>query len=102
MAQIKNYWISWWQDQQPFEFAPWWVSGWRCGEAEDQPSICAAVQAESENAAKAAIIAAHDSPQPDDLDWRFIEERPDDWTPYNSRFEKADWMPDWRSPTDAQ
>lgn len=98
MTQKRNYWISWWQSHQPFEMAPWWVSGWRCGEEEDQASICAAVQAESEEAAKAVVLAAHDAPTPDDLDWRFVVELADNWTPYNSRFPQAEWMPDWHSP----
>jgi len=32
---------------------------------------------------------------PEDVEWRFVEERPDDWSPFSDRFPQADWM-EWR------
>lgn len=91
---MKSYWLSWYcplELRGMFELHwPWWVSGVRLGD--EAETVCAAVRAESEKAAKRIIIDAHDEPRPDDLEWRFIEERPADWSPFNDRFQKADWM----------
>ncbi len=77
---------------------PWWISGYRMdGDdgQDDTPTIVAGVRAPNEEMAKDIIIRAYDDP-PASLEWRFVEERSDDWTPYESdRFPKADWMPEW-------
>lgn len=94
---MKNFWLSWFGNRCGYELHwPWWISGYRMdGDDEtgalDTPSICAAVRAPNEAAAKALIIAAYDEP-PGELEWRFCNERPDDWSPFNERFPKADWM----------
>jgi len=100
VTDLKNFWLSWYAKTGAYELHwPWWTSGYRYvhrdGEECEEPTIVAAVRAESEEAAKEIVIASHDTP-PTALEWRFCEERPDDWTPYESdRFPKAKWMPQW-------
>src|SRR5262245_45714271 len=103
---MKAYWLSWYgtPDTGPFTLEwPWWISGHRLvgrkrtdGEidvTQQDPTICAAVRAESEEAAKEIILAAHDRrPGPGDMVWRFCEEQPDGWSPFSERFPRADWM----------
>lgn len=92
---MKNFWLSWWwlDADGAFELHwPWWISGWR---ESDEASVCAAVRAESEDAARELVLASYDK-RPGNVEFRFVEERPDDWTPYNSRFKQGDWMPDWK------
>jgi hypothetical protein len=94
-APEKAFWISWQHYMEamgPFELhSPWWVSGY--GNDEDGPydSICAAVRANDEEAAKALVAASYDD-APDTVKWRFCEPRPDTWTPFCERFPKTDWM----------
>lgn len=91
---MKKYWVSWYSPADlwgKFELhAPWWVSGERC--ADGAHTICAAIQAENETTAMDAALSSYDEPRPAGLDWRFVEERPADWSPFNSRFPRADWM----------
>jgi hypothetical protein len=91
----KNWWVSWWcpRDQlASFELhSPWWISGERI--ADGAQSICAAVQAATEDRAKALIGLSYDEPKDGDtIEWRFINEQPDDWSPFNDRFQRAHWM----------
>lgn len=92
---MKNYWLSWYGNSMAFELHwPWWVSGYRMDDNET-PTIVGSVRAPNEWIAKEIVTASYDDPPPS-LEWRFVEERPDDWTPYESdRFPRADWMPDW-------
>ena len=88
---MNNYWISWWHDKEfsPFELhSPWWVSG----EAhDDAKSICAAIKADNEHEARQIVLACYDS-LPDTLRFRFNEQKENDWSPFNERFPKAEWM----------
>lgn len=94
---MKTYWISWIGPVGGFELHwPWWISGYRLGDEEDTPTICAAVKAKNENAAKEVILASHDD-KPKDIEWRFCNERPDGWEPFCDRFPRADWM-QWPAP----
>jgi hypothetical protein len=90
---MKKFWISWYcaaDDMGKFELhTPWWISGTRC--SDDAETICAAVQAEDEEAAKKAILNSYDDP-PKDLEWRFVNERSADWSPFCDRFQQAKWM----------
>lgn len=97
---MTRYWVSWCHDAEMGVFElrnPWWVSGsfalWDDGSDEDYTvqTICAAVEAASLDAAKKAVISAYDTP-PSDMVWRFAEERPDNWSPFSERFQRADWM----------
>ncbi len=87
---MKRFWVSWWHSWDYGEFeihTPWWFAGFREGEE----SVCAAVIAESEEAAKRFVCAAYDRK---DItpEFRFCEERVDDWSPFSGRFKQADWM----------
>lgn len=91
---MKTFWVSWWHTDaySAFEIhAPWWESGFRG--ADSASSLCAAIRAPSEAEAQALVIQSYDT-APVDLEFRFVEERPDDWSPYTDRFRKADWMPE--------
>lgn len=88
----KKYWISWYmtRDAGPFELhTPWWVSGLRV--SDDAQTICAAIVAASEIDAKQKIKNSYDNP-PENLEFRFCEERSSDWSPFSGRFKRADWM----------
>ncbi len=51
------------------------------------------VLAEDEQSAKEKVLRSYDVYLPADaVTWRFVEERPDDWSPFGDRFPKADWM----------
>lgn len=100
---MKRWWLSWYhtRNMSPYTIhSPWWISGARVkldtatGEEFDEPTVCAAVIAPTEKAAKAAIIGAYDIP-PAKMEWRFCEERADDWSPFSDRFPEAKWM-QWR------
>src|SRR5262245_50150833 len=103
---MRRWWVSWWHNPSrdgDFELkSPWWVTGYRhvdqartdgsvYGEDVEQ-SICAAVLAESEDAAVAEILNAYDEYPGRAGERRFVEERPDDWSPYSDRFPKVLWM----------
>ena len=84
-----NWWVSWYSNGA-FEYhGPWWVSGQRL--SDNAHTICAAVRADTEDAARKVITDAHDDPTTT-LEWRFVEERPDDWNPFSDRFPRADWV----------
>lgn len=90
----RPYWVSWWWVPAlgGWELhSPWWVTGTR-GEADDEAqSICAAVMATSEEAAKEVIRAAHDN-RPRAIQWRFANECPEGWSPFTDRFPRRKWM----------
>jgi len=99
-----RFWVSWYASEVLFTWnGPWWVSGARPLDdnltLNDLPNrttdkwqdmICAAVIADSEEHAKALIVAAHDKPV--ELEWRFATARDRSWSPFSERFPKADWM----------
>jgi hypothetical protein len=101
----KLWWLSWDQttsDERPLTFPPneailgWWNSGSRC--SDDAHTICAFVQAETEEEAKAAV--KKDWPEAEE--WRFCGEtsvKPGDRFPLKEtsvkpgdRFPLKDWM----------
>lgn len=90
-----KFWMSFWlPNSVAFEYkGPWWVSGHRFPRGLDndysEDSICAAVKAESERAAKELLLAGIEQPH-QDVEWRFIEEKPADWSPYSGRFQKSE------------
>jgi hypothetical protein len=89
---MAAYWVSWVhsRDLGPFLLnSPWWVSGSTVAGA----TICAAVSADSEQEAKDMIVNSFDIPVPSfHVAWRFITAKPDNWSPFSSRFERAAWM----------
>lgn len=94
---MKRFWISWEHTVggPVFELdSPWWISGY--GFDGDMETICAAVLAENEEAAKRLVLDSYDE-SPGEVEWRFCNERPDDWTPFCDRFRQAKWMK-WPTP----
>lgn len=93
---LKKFWVSWYSPAKlgGWELhTPWWVSGYAMGDEEDVPTICAALHARDEAAAHQTIADCYDKETKiTDIEWRFVEERPDDWSPFNSRFQRAPWM----------
>lgn len=89
---MKNFWISWEhrEEYSGFELhTPWWITG----SGESYQTVCAAVRAEDEEGAKKVVLDSFDeTPQTDDFQWRFVQERPADWSPFSERFPKQKWM----------
>jgi hypothetical protein len=87
MSDTPYWWISWWSDlARDFELHyPWWVSGEDC---EGRMSVCAAVVAKTEEAAKEIVLSSYDEP-PGEIEWRFCERR--DGSPFTDRFPKPGW-----------
>lgn len=86
---MKKYWISWEAKAEYGSFtlnSPWWISGYG---VDSHPTICAAIKTHMNP--DAFIRLSYDKP-PHGIQFRFIEEKPDDWSPFSDRFEKADWM----------
>jgi len=88
---MRSFWISWYSyaPRDTFELhSPWWCSGY---DADGNDILIAAVRAEDEDAAWAQVRAAYDD-QPAAVAERFVEDVPDDWSPFSGRWPKADWM----------
>lgn len=90
---MKNYWVSWLCPTDrvtTFELEwPWWKGPTRLLGEE---AVCAAIKAESKDDAKRIVIESYDKPQPKKLEWRFVDEKPDDWSPFSDRFPRDDLM----------
>jgi hypothetical protein len=91
-ALVRPYWVSWYHDLEAFgEFelhTPWWFSG---GDLAGRDTVCAAVMAYDEVDAMERIYDCYDV-RPSQIEFRFSEGRDESWSPFNSRFQKADWM----------
>jgi hypothetical protein len=89
---MKRWWVRWLDGSGgQFEYhGPWWVSGEAFRGDETKTIFVAAVVAENEAAAKRVIEMSQDAPGP--LEWSFVNERADDWSPFCDRFPSADWM----------
>lgn len=99
---MGKYWVSWYGSKTPFTLeTPWWITGYTGDEDDKLPIVCAAVRAESDEDAQRIIRSAHDR-YPRDLVFRFVEPRNADWSPFNDRFQRAEWMrwPDDKSEKD--
>ena len=92
-VESPKWWLSWEADTMDFEIhTPWWISGHAYfSDDTDREIICAAVAAKTEEDAKAYIIASHDDP-PNDLNWKFCQEKEKDWNPFSDRFPCEEWM----------
>lgn len=87
---LRKWWISWLNDPEgpglsPLEVPhrgewPTWVTGFDG----KHDTICAAVVAIDEEEAKGLVREAYESDV--EPDFRFVEARPDDWSPYAPRF----------------
>jgi hypothetical protein len=80
-----TYWASWWADwcertaELPFQA---WVTGSRERMDDDEEwSYCARIEANSEEAVE-DLVEQHFP----DCEFRFCQERPDDWYPPRDRF----------------
>ena len=91
---MKRFWISWYQpteDYRPLADPPnaavlgWWCSGYRC--SDEAATLCALVAAEDERRAEAAVKV--DWPEAEE--WRFCEERADDWRPTDRFPIESEW-----------
>ena len=95
---MTRFWVSWfgcWETLGKFTlYTPWWESGYTFEETERQ-CICAAIKARDEDHVREIVIGSYDDP-PGVFEFRFVEPRPDDWSPYTERFPEAEWMaPYW-------
>lgn len=90
--KLKRFWISWYEPHiEKFEYhGPWWISGQLFDGSLD--TVCAAVIAKDEESARQKMLNCYDDKRVPAFNWRFCEERPDDWEPFNGRFPRADWM----------
>jgi hypothetical protein len=89
-AGAARWWVSWYA-AGPFTYhGPWWISGGEVG-GEQRATVCAAVVAASADDARRRIVAAHDDPTVSPQ-WRFVERRDNDWSPFGDRFPRAAWM----------
>ncbi|GHU77805.1 hypothetical protein AGMMS49992_26770 [Clostridia bacterium] len=87
-----NYWVSWYHKPSFADFElhwPWWISGIR--ESDKAEIICAAIKAKNEFEVRKIIRLAYGKSVPVSQ-YRFVELRPAGWTPFNDRFQRADWM----------
>jgi hypothetical protein len=89
VALMRPFWVSWWGVPGTFELhRPWWVSGER---DDGMQSICAAVLAPDEFSARLSVQWAMDDKEAV-IEWRFCEPKERGWSPFGSRFRRADWM----------
>lgn len=88
---MKVFWVRWYgKPEAGFETTtPWWVSGY-AGDG-SYTIFVAAVRAEDVESAKNVIASAYDDAI-GIVEWSFVNERADDWTPFCDRFPRADWM----------
>lgn len=89
-----RWWLSWWTPAGgSWELhSPWWISGEKVNMNTGDVlahSVVAAVVAPTAEEAKRIVESVHDATQ---LEWRFCERRPDDWSPFSDRFPRASWM----------
>lgn len=91
---MRHFWISWHQptqDHRPLTYPPrsqilgWWCTGVRCSDYAS--TMCAQVKADSEAAAKGAIL----KDWPEAAEWRFCNET-DASPPESYRFPLSEWM----------
>lgn len=88
----RGYWVSWWTTEEMGVFelhSPWWISG-ELGDG-TTVSLCAAVRALSARDAKALILCSYER-LPGQIEWRFVEQKADGWSPFSDRFPRAEWM----------
>ena len=88
----RNFWLSFIHTEEMGAYTlywPWWVSGSRI--SDDARTVCVAIQATDDDAAKQMIFDAFDA-RPTAIEFRFLNEQPDDWSPFNGRFRRASWM----------
>ncbi|MEE9481803.1 hypothetical protein [Methylobacterium ajmalii] len=89
---LKRFWLSWWWDPERhgtfIMLSPWWATS---TDHYGRESICAAVLAHDEAAARLLIRLIHDN-KPDDIEFRFVDEKAGGWEPFGKRFPRQHWM----------
>lgn len=97
---LKRFWISWWWHPETHGVftlsSPWWQTS---TDTQGRESICAAVLAPDEAAARDLIFSAF-AVEPAGLEFRFFDQKPGGWDPFGKRFPRRDWMvwPDHAEP----
>jgi hypothetical protein len=90
--KVRPFWLSWYHDGEvlgPFELhTPWWVSGYR---GYDE-TICAAVLAADEEAAREIVVGAYETWPKNGIEFRFVTLQEPGWSPFGDRFPGAEWM----------
>lgn len=90
MSNLNEYWCRWTSTMsvESFEYhGPWWISGYS---SYGNPTICAAICAESEEEALKAFCSSYDKAPLGLLDFSCDPLKMSD--PFTSRFPKRDWM----------
>ena len=101
---MRKWWVRfYWCPEKHGSFClctPWWETGIGGNEPEYR-TICAAIKARDEEHAKEIVVCSFDK-LPEDLNFSFVEPRPDDWDPLaneGGRFPPAEWMQEcWDRP----
>lgn len=81
---MTKYWISWYYKKEDGAFeihSPWWFTS--------EDTICAAIQ--TDMLPEKYIQLSYDKP-PENIKFRFVDKKADDWSPFSDRFQKAGWM----------
>ena len=85
-----RFWVSFWVHRRDLESMkadvhwPWWISGVDAG---GRRSVCVAVEYMTPEHAQVELERAFKVDE-----WRFVEPRAADWSPFSRRFLRADWM----------
>lgn len=102
MSERHPYWISWYGRNGTFEYeGPWWITGQTMDDP-PQDIFCAAVKGYDEDDAWSTIFNAHDegAVEKHGIQMRFVSRRNKNWSPFQERYPKAEWMK-WPYPEEA-
>lgn len=101
---MSRYWASFVctaEDYRPLTYPPndrilgWWCSGYTPSQFDDDDEeyavLCLAIDAADEAGAVDAVLEDWPAFSDNGCEWRFLEERPDEWRP-GDRFPLAPWM----------
>ncbi len=89
MKARGRWWVSWWGEVGFSLHLPWWITG---GTRGPNNCLCAAVLANSAAEARKAVLGSYQDGGAGFSEWRFVEPRPIDWSPFTARFPRAVWM----------
>lgn len=89
---MTKYWVSWWHKEEYGEFDLKWPC-WLTAETYEEPArlaYCAAVKVKTGKDVLSVITKSYGIENNDllCLEWRFVIQKPDDWTPYSDRFSR--------------
>lgn len=96
---MKKYWVSFNCSvnlMENFEMhSPWWISGSQINSNYEitSHSICCAIQQPNKREVYRYVRSCFDKGyEPKRIKYRFIDEKPNSWSPFCDRFPKAKWM----------